>query len=202
MRLGLFGGSFDPFHFGHLAVARAAFESLGLDRVVVAPTARPPHKPGRRFAPALARYAMVEIALLDEPDLVASSLELGENAESFTVDTIARIRAEAAEASVALVIGSDSLAELHTWRRWEEILEHNELAVVPRPGAERERVEAGLPAGLAARLDPSRVHWLDGAWHPASASEIRRRRAAAEPIPEGWLDQRVVTFLDKYSLYR
>jgi len=202
VRLGLFGGSFDPFHRGHLAVARAALDALGLGRVLVLPTGRPPHKPDRRFAPALARYAMAELALLDEPRIEVSGLELDERRPSYTVETLERLREERPATELVLIVGSDSLAELDTWRRWREIPDLCELAVVPRPGSERLDVEASLPAELAQRLASARVHWLEGSMHPAAASRIRQLLAAGEAVPGDWLDPRVLTFLDKYSLYR
>jgi nicotinate-nucleotide adenylyltransferase len=202
VRVGLLGGSFDPVHRGHVAGALAARERLGLERVLFVPTGRPPHKPGRRFAPALARYAMVELALLDCPELAVWDVELAAGQPSYTIETLERFAAERPGDEAVLVLGSDSLAALDTWRRWTEILERAALAVVERPGAARETVLAGLGAGLAARLACARVEWVAHAPHPASASEIRRRLAAGEPVPEGWLDPRVLTFVHKYRLYR
>jgi nicotinate-nucleotide adenylyltransferase len=202
VKLGLFGGSFDPFHAGHLAVARTARRALGLDRVVVLPTGRPPHKPNHRLAPGLARYAMAELALLDDPDLVVSDGELRSDAPSYTIDTLGRFAAERPEASLHLLVGSDSLAGLHTWRRWEEILERATLAVVARPGAARSEVLAGMPPVLADRLATARLEWVECAPHPASGTEIRHRLRSGEAPPDGWLDPRVLTFLRKYRLYR
>lgn len=201
MKLGLFGGSFDPMHAGHVAVARAALGALGLERVVVLPTARPPHKPDRRFAPPLARHAMAELALLDDPRLVVSDFELTLDRPAFTVDSLRRFGAGPG-VELHLLLGSDSLAELATWRDWEEILELAVLAVVARPGSGRERVLAAVPPALAERLRRARLVWVDVPPHPASASEIRRRLAAGEPLPDGWLDPRVLTFVTKYRLYR
>jgi len=202
VKLGLFGGSFDPFHAGHLAVARAARRELGLDQVVVLPTGRPPHKPDHRLAPGLARYAMVELALLDEPDLIVSEFELRADAPSYTIDTLEHFAAGRPEAGLHLLVGSDSLAALHTWRRWEEILERATVAVVARPGAIRPQVLAGLPPALAGRLETARLEWVECALHPASGTEIRRRLRSGEELPDGWLDPRVLTFIRKYRLYR
>lgn len=202
MKVGLFGGSFDPVHRGHVEAALAARRGLGLERVLFVPTAQPPHKPGRRFAPALARYAMVELALLDLPELEVWDIELATGRPAYTIETLHRFAAEWPGDEPVLVLGSDSLAALDTWRRWPEILERARLAVVERPGAAREAVLAGLGAELAGRLEGARLDWLTCDPHPASASGIRRLLAAGEPVPEGWLDPRVLTFARKYRLYR
>jgi nicotinate-nucleotide adenylyltransferase len=202
VRLGLFGGSFDPFHAGHLRAAATARAALALERVVVLPTARPPHKPDRSFAPALARYAMAELALLDHPDLVVSDAELTLERPVYTIETIERFRAERPGDELHLIVGSDSLAELATWRRWHELLELVALAVVERPGRAPREALAAMPADLASALGTARVEWVEVEPHPASSTEIRRRLAAGEPLPAGWLDPRVLTFLQKYDLYR
>jgi nicotinate-nucleotide adenylyltransferase len=202
VRLGLFGGSFDPFHAGHLRAAESARVVLGLDRVVVLPTARPPHKPDRSFAPALARYAMAELALLDHPDLVVSDVELALDRPVYTIETVERFRAERPGDELHLIVGSDSLAELATWRRWRELPELVALAVAERPGRTPDETFAAMPAELASTLATARVEWVEVEPHPASSTEIRRRIAAGEPLPDGWLDPRVLTFLAKYDLYR
>ncbi len=202
MRVALFGGSFDPIHSGHLACARAALDEGWVERIDFVVTARPPHKPERTFAPALARYAMVELALLDEPRLFASSVELVPERPAYTIETLERLRIEAPEHELVLLVGADSLAAFDTWRRWQEILATTEIGVVARPGFGWAELSPRLGAPLAGALRGARLHWLRGVAHPASASEIRRRLAAGEPVPDRWLDPRVLTFATKYSLYR
>lgn len=202
MRIGLLGGSFDPVHAGHVALARAARRALRLDRVLFLPTARPPHKPERDFAPALARYAMVELALLDDAELWASPLELDESRPAYTVETIERLRRDAPGHDYVLLLGADSLAALDSWRRWRELAAAVEIGVLARPGFARRELEAGLSTELAAALRGARLTWVESIDHPASASEIRRRLAAGAPPPDGWLDARVLSFLAKYRLYR
>jgi len=202
MRVGLLGGSFDPVHRGHVEAARAALAGLGLDRVLFVPTARPPHKPERRFAPALRRYAMVEIAILDEPRLEVSTAELDESRPAYTIDTLARLRSERPGDELVLLVGADWLAAFDSWRSWRELLASTELGVVPRRGAEWSAVEPRLAPSLRQAIAAARIGWVRDFEHPASASEIRRRMAAEEPLPEGWLDPRVLGFIEKYSLYR
>ena len=202
MRRGLLGGSFDPVHLGHLAVARAARAELGLEQVVFLPTARPPHKPGRDLAPALARYAMAEIALLDEPVFVVSDAELAADRPVYTIETLERFRAASPADELVLILGADSFAALDSWRRWEEILATTELAVVTRPGWEKERVASLLAPPLAGAITRARLRWVRSVAHPASATELRRLLRAGDPLPDGWIDPRVLAFVAKYSLYR
>ena len=202
MRVGLFGGSFDPIHLGHLAVARAARAALRIDQVVFLPTARPPHKPGRELAPALTRYAMAEIALLDEPGLLVSDAELALDRPVYSIETLERFRAERPADELVMIVGADSLALFDTWRRWEEILATTELGVVVRPGWEWAQVAPTLAPPLTAAIGRARLTWVSAVPHPASATEIRRRLRAGEPLPDGWLDPRVLAFIAKYALYR
>ncbi len=201
MRVGLLGGSFDPVHCGHVEAARAARAELALDRVLFLPTARPPHKPERRLVPAWRRYAMVEIALLDEPRLEASDLELGDQ-PIYTIETLERLAAERPRIEHVLLVGADSLVGFETWRRWREILASTELGVLARPGFDRRKLETALDEPLRAALAHARTTWIESVEHPASASEIRRRLAAGLSIPEGWLDPRVLAFIRKYALYQ
>lgn len=210
MRVGLFGGSFDPIHAGHLEAARAARRELALERVLFLPTAVPPHKPDRRFAPELRRYAMVELALADEPDFLVSTVELTPGRPAYAIETLERFRAETPRDEHVLLIGADSLATFDAWRRWRELLAGAEIGVFARPGFDWSVVETRLEPSLARAVAeaaapagdrPARLRWLATA-HPASASEIRRRLAACESLPEGWLDPRVLAFVTKYSLYR
>jgi nicotinate-nucleotide adenylyltransferase len=202
VRIGLLGGSFDPIHRGHVEAARAAIADLGLERVLFLPTARPPHKPERRFAPALRRYAMVELALVDEPRLEVSTRELDESRPVYTTETLAALRRERPGDEHVLLVGADSLAAFDGWRNWEEILATTEVGVFPRPGSEWGVVEPRLPQALRRALAAARLGWIGAFSHPASSSEIRRRIADGEALPEGWIDPRVLRFIQKYTLYR
>ncbi|MFN7941268.1 MAG: nicotinate-nucleotide adenylyltransferase [Thermoanaerobaculia bacterium] len=202
MRRGIFGGSFDPIHFGHLLPVERARRELGLERVDYLPTARPPHKADRRFAPALARYAMVELALLEREGLYASDLELDASRPTYTIDTLERLRTLAPGDDLQLIIGADSFADLPTWVRWREILVAARLAVLTRPGFRREELLAAAPPELVAAAAAGRVAWIDNPPLELSSTELRRRLAAGEPIPAGWVPERVLTYVAKYRLYR
>lgn len=204
MKLGLFGGSFDPIHNGHLRPAQAARRALGLDRVLVVPTANPPHKRAAEDAPragALARYAMVEIALLDQEGLFASAHELRLERPSYTVETLEHFRAERPEDELYLLLGSDSLAALPTWRRWEEIPALARLVVLARPGWRLGEIGDRLAPALAERLARGEITLVQDALVDLSSREIRNRLARGEPLDDGWLPPRVVDYIYKYCLY-
>ncbi|HVS15327.1 MAG TPA: nicotinate-nucleotide adenylyltransferase [Thermoanaerobaculia bacterium] len=197
-RFGLFGGSFDPVHRGHVEIAEAARRELRLDRVLFLPTSDPPHK-RPRWATALQRYCMVELALLDHPALEVSTHELTPGRRAFTVDTVQHFRRELPGASLFLLIGADSFLELDQWRRFEELVAEVELVVLARPGYEAAVDQA--PPRLAAALGGRPLHRIDRRVD-VSSTELRRRLAAGElPGPEV-LPSPVLQFIRKYSLYR
>lgn len=131
-RLGLFGGSFDPIHNGHIALARAFAERLGLDRVLLMPTAAPPHKIRPEMAPAADRLRMCALAAQAEPLLAVSDLELRRGGASFTADTLDELRAEYPGSEWALITGADMFLTIGTWYRYPAIAAHALLCAAPR----------------------------------------------------------------------
>lgn len=202
MKLGLFGGSFDPIHRGHLDPVEAARRRLELDLVLFLPTAQPPHKPERKLAPALARYAMVELALLDRPEMWVSDHELTLDRPAFTIETLEFVRERFADVEPVLLIGGDSFLDLPNWRRFQEILDSTRIAVMTRPGWRIRDGGSEIAPALLTAVAQGTVDFVENAPIEISSSEIRRRLAAGEPIPEDWIPTRVLTFLTKYSLYR
>ncbi|MDX1501640.1 MAG: nicotinate-nucleotide adenylyltransferase [Thermoanaerobaculia bacterium] len=202
MSIGLLGGSFDPVHSGHLALARLARERVPLEQVIFLPTAQPPHKPNRQFAPAHARYAMVELALLREPGLSASSFELTIGRPSYTIDTVNHFRDRFPRSDLHLLIGADSFVELPAWRRWSELVERCRLVVLSRPGWEVGADGRGVPEELRALAAGDRVRFLDSPPVEASSTAIRDLLAAGQEPPAGWLPPLVLEYCQKYDLYR
>lgn len=201
-RIGLFGGSFDPIHRGHVEPVQAARRQVGLERVLYLPTARPPHKPKREFAAAPARFAMVELALLHEEGLYASDHEITLDRPAYTVETVEAFAERWPDAALHLLIGSDSFAELDTWHRWRDLVERVELVVMARPGWELETIRPDLPPELLRRHEAGRVHLVTDARVDLSSTEIRRRLGAGEPPSTDLLPPLVVDYISKYSLYR
>lgn len=201
--VGLFGGSFDPIHRGHLEPVRAAREALGLERVVYLPTALPPHKPKRDFAPAHARWAMVELALLGEEGLYASPFELTLGRPAYTVETVEAFQEARPGIDFHLMIGGDSLAEITTWRRWRDLVDRVRLVVLARPGWALDEVRASLPPELAERAgEPARVRFVTHAAVDLSSTALRGAIGRAEPPPPGDLPGQVLDYVRKYRLYR
>lgn len=202
MKLGIFGGCFDPIHNGHILPVREARRVLDLERVVFLPTARPPHKQGRRFAPAMARYAMVELALLDEPGMEVSSFEMTPERLAYTIDSLEHFRRVYAGAELFLLMGSDSLPGLNGWHRWEDIVTEFDLAVLSRPDTRPDDVLPSLEPGLRERLERARMHWVPNEPVETSSTELRRLLADGEEIPLGLLPDLVLKYLQKYpNLY-
>ena len=202
MRVGLFGGSFDPIHRGHIAPVKEAMQTLHLDRVVYLPTAEPPHKPGRQFAPAYCRYAMVELALLEEPDLEVSPFELTPERPAYTIDSLLYFRSLYPDSELFLIIGGDSFAELETWRAWDQIVEVARLAVLVRPESTAGDLRRRLSRPLATLAESERVHFIDNSPVDVSATELRQRLAEGEDVPADVVPDLVLKYIRKYSLYR
>ena len=188
MRLAIFGGTFDPIHNAHLAVAREAAARFQLDRVWLVPAERPPHKQGVTHAPYADRLRMVELACRDEPKLAASGLEQG-TANSYSIDTIETVRARLAPGDkLFFVIGADAFAEIESWRRWQDVIRALEFIVVSRPG---HRYDIPLAAT---------VHRLETVDLPVSSSEIRRSLAAGDDRVE--VPVAVLDYIRARGLYR
>lgn len=206
----LYGGTFDPVHEGHLAIARAAHAALAAP-IHLMPAADPPHRPPPG-ASAGDRVAMLELALRGEPGLSLDLRELQRGGRSWSIDTLRSLRAEVGdEAPVALLVGSDSFAGLPTWKSWRELFGLAHFVVASRPGNPE---EAGLPTELEAILPgrmanspevlrsaaAGRVLWLHQPLHPHSASAIRARIAAGEPWRQ-LVPAAVADYIDARGLY-
>lgn len=206
----LYGGTFDPVHAGHLAVARAARDALGAD-VAFLPAADPPHRaaPG---ASAEQRARMIELAIAGETGFSVDRRELQRAGPSWTVDTLRGLRAERGPgAPLAWLVGADAFRGLPTWHDWRELLDLAHFVVAVRPGHGLDALPADLAEACAGRwLDrpgplatspAGGLLRLDMALHPASATELRRRLRAGEPHG-GWLSADVADFIHRQGLYR
>jgi nicotinate-nucleotide adenylyltransferase len=194
-RLGLFGGTFDPIHQGHLALAEAARDTLDLE-IVFMPAGQPPHKPEQRVTPAADRLAMVRAAIADNPGFRVSTLELERAGPSYTVDTLETLAATTADLS--LILSTEAVADLASWHRPERVLELATLVVVPRDGF------PDLDEATVSRLVPGtrpRVVILDGPRLRLSASVIRRRAAAGRSV-RYLVPDAVATYIGDHALYR
>jgi nicotinate-nucleotide adenylyltransferase len=191
---GLFGGSFDPPHLAHLALARAALDQLGLDRLVWMPAARSPHKAGRTPAAAADRVAMLRLLTAGEPRFEIDERELHRPGPSYTVDTLRALHAEHPGVAWWLVLGQDQYARFDTWHDWRAILALAGLAVAARDG------EAIRPApGLAGC--PHALRRLEMPPLPHSATAARALSAAGEDVA-ALVGAPVARYIAHHHLYR
>ncbi len=168
----IFGGTFDPPHVGHLIVADDVYYRLRPAAVLFVPAATPPHKQGEPRTPAEVRLHMVRLAVAGDRRFVPSSLEVDRGGVSYTVDTVAALRA-AGFPSVVVAVGADNLVEVPTWKDWRRLLDEVRLVALTRPGYDL----ADAPAELAGRFEPLRVTPI-----PISSTLVRARARAGEPF--------------------
>lgn len=141
-RLGVYGGTFDPIHAGHLGIAQGIVEHCSLDSLLFVPSARPPHKQGHAIAPPVERYQMAELATLRNPHFEVSDIEINRPGLSYTVDTLEELRRiYGSSCEIYLVIGADSLLEIDTWYAPERVFDLATVVTVPRPGKDLSTVE-------------------------------------------------------------
>ena len=189
MRIGVFGGSFNPPHLGHLVVAERAREALELDTVLWVPNRRPPHKAEPETAPEH-RRRMVELAVHGNPGFLASDIELRRPGLSFTVDTLQELRSSM-PGELVLIVGMDSLATFESWRRPDEILRLATLAAYPRLGHSPARVDRNLR---------SRIELIDAPLFEISSTAIRERIKRGESV-RYLLPDAVAEYSRVHSLY-
>ncbi|MDJ0792719.1 MAG: nicotinate-nucleotide adenylyltransferase [Woeseiaceae bacterium] len=131
--IGVFGGTFDPIHYGHLRSAFEMLQALDFEEVRFIPCSDPPHR-GVTYATAAQRYRLVEVAIAEQPGFVADDRELERGGPSYTVDTLATLRTEFPDRSLGLIVGMDAFLGLPDWYRWDEILDTAHIVVAHRPG--------------------------------------------------------------------
>ena len=187
MRLGIFGGSFDPPHVGHLLVVTDACEALGLDRLIFVPAAVQPLKAGQASAKARDRLEMVKLLVADDARFSVDPIEIEREGLSYTVETLAAFAERHPEAERFFLVGTDVLAAFGQWREPERVLRLATLAVMQRAG------EAGpVPPG-AVRVETRRVD--------VSSTEIRERVRTGRTI-RGFVPEPVAAYIEAQRLYR
>jgi nicotinate-nucleotide adenylyltransferase len=197
-RVGLFGGTFDPPHVGHLILASEAKSQLELTRVLWTVTPDPPHKQDQSITSLEHRLAMVKLAIQDEPSFELSDIELSRSGPHYTVDTIKLLAHENPNAEIVPIIGGDSLNDLPTWHKPKEILfAAHWVGVMRRPGEETdlEMLERKLP-GIS-----SKVHYVEAPLLEIASSEIRERAASGKPF-RYYLPESVYEYIEQHHLYQ
>lgn len=227
MNIGLFGGSFDPIHRGHLALAQAAADRFSLRQVLFVPANVPPHKQKHPVTAFVHRYAMVVLATQDDKRWVPSLLEAGEagSAEgarqraNYSIDTVQRLKRTLKKADrLFFLIGMDAFKDIAKWHDARALLAECEFIVASRPGFSLRDVAESLPEAVrppAAVTKPFQkqaasgdlvlpgvtLHLLDGVQQNVSATTIRTAAAQGKPLGR-WLDPRVAEYVRKMGLYR
>jgi nicotinate-nucleotide adenylyltransferase len=197
-RTGVFGGTFDPIHLAHLALAEAAREAADLDQVLFVPAAVQPFKQDVAMSAPDDRLAMVELAIAGNPAFATSRVELERAGPSYTVDTLAALAADPANGDLSLILSAETFLQLPRWRDPDRIVRLAELIVAPRDGYP----EAGS-AFLAEHFGetPVRARFLDGPRLRISASELRSRAAAGHSL-RYLVPDAVAAYIGDHGLYR
>ena len=225
MNIGLFGGSFDPIHRGHLALAQAAADRFSLRQVLFVPASAPPHKQKQPVTSFVHRYTMVALATQDDKRWVPSLLESGEAgarggpAANYSIDTVRRVKQTMKKADrLFFLVGIDAFKDIAKWHEARALLAECEFIVASRPGFSLRAVAESLPEPLrppAAVTKPFQkqaatgdlvlpgviLHLLDGVQQNVSATTIRTAAAQGKPLGR-WLDPRVAEYVKKTGLYR
>ena len=182
-KVGVFGGTFDPVHVGHLAIANAALDELGLDRVYFVPARRSPLKQDGPIASAEDRLAMLAAAIRDEPRFRVTKVELDRKGPSFTIDTLESLRGEG---ELFLILGSDAYADFERWREPARIRELATIVLAARPGAPNA---------------PAAVRMLDSPLMDISARELRTRAARGRSL-RYLVPEAALRYIEEHRLYR
>ena len=230
MNIGLFGGTFDPIHRGHLALARAALERSKLSRIHFVPANAPPHKRLQPLSPFVHRFAMVALATAQEKSFLPSLLEAAEEPAAasrkerpakpnYTIDTVRRVKASFKSSDrLFLLIGIDAFAEIAQWHQAEALFRECEFIVASRPGYSLADVANALPESLRPKPEVTRpfqkqaatgdlvltgatIHLLDKVHQPVSATAIREAAAAGKPLAR-FVDASVADYIKKMGLYK
>jgi nicotinate-nucleotide adenylyltransferase len=206
--IAIFGGTFDPVHYGHLRAAAEVAEQLKVSDFRLLPAGHPPHREGT-WADAYHRLAMLELALAPYPDLTVDEREVRREGPSFMVDTLTSIRAESGEAPILLCLGQDAANELNRWHHWRDLFELAQIVVMTRPRARprypedlreaftqrrvrRTRDLMDTPAGLVRHVEVTQL--------AISSTDIRRQLAAGRD-PRFLLPSTVLAYIRKHGLY-
>lgn len=216
MRIGVYGGTFDPIHNGHLRIAEALIGAFYLERLLLVPAFVPPHKRGQAIGSPYHRMAMLALATADAPRIEISTVELEAPSRPYTVETLGLLRMHYPGARLFFVMGSDSFREITLWREYERILKEYDVIVSMRPGVDLAQDPAGhLPAEIRetvadlrggrapseADLASGRIFLTDYVSVDVSSTGIREMAAQGAGIDK-LIPPAVAAYIGKYGLYR
>lgn len=211
-RIGIFGGTFDPVHVGHLEAAAAAGRALKLEEMLLMPSMTPPHRQSQPKASAFHRFAMVALAIARRGDFIASDDELRSEGPSYTSDTLGRWHAKGfAPTELFFVLGSDAFSDIATWHRYPDVLNAAHFVVVARPGSRLTEVERRVSTLVSRMIDAAafmrsrdlvpQIIVVRATTPDISSTELRRRVAAGESLT-GLTPPAVINHIRRHGLYR
>lgn len=211
--IALFGGTFDPIHSGHIAVAQAAQRRFHLDAIYFVPSSRPPHKSQQELTPFIHRYAMVALACAEHPGFLPSLAEspMGSAHVFYSIDTVRKFRREHPDDHLYFMIGADQFLEFPTWKSYEQLLDSCDFVVASRPGFRLDALRLIVPPEKLGRttgndqhkivLRNSVVHLLTTVASHVSSTEVRERSQQKQGI-HGLVPSRVEEYILGQALYR
>jgi nicotinate-nucleotide adenylyltransferase len=184
LRIGIFGGTFNPIHLGHLRSAEEVREAFALDRIYFVPAAQPPHKKTNALADAKHRLKMVELAVADNSSFIASAIELERSGPSYSVDTIRRFHMDLPDAVFFFILGLDAFREIHTWKEYTLIPSLCNLIVTSRPGLSTPSIDQFIPVALQTTLwyDPALKMYRHTSGHCLAFHEIQGLNISASQV--------------------
>ena len=196
MRIGIFGGTFDPIHYGHLVAAEEARAILGLEKMLIVPAGQPPHKADRPVTPAEHRVAMVQLAIASNPHFVLSRVDLDRPGPHYSVDMVTRLRRELGPGDVYLIVGMDSLMDLPSWHEAERLMGLCYIVGVNRPGYTYDLapLEKAVP-GISAHIRVLEAPQLEISSHELQ-DRVRRGLPIKYQVPEP-----VEDYITRHNLY-
>ena len=204
--IGVFGGTFDPIHYGHLRSALEVKEIFGLTEVRLIPSARPPHR-NQPAATALMRLQMLELAITDQPGLIIDTRELARSGASYMLDTLKSLRQDFKDEPLLLFIGSDAFNHLKTWHQWQHLFDYAHIVVMTRPGFKILNLDDFFKARLAneitelARNLAGKLYFQQVTQLDISATAIRNM-IAEQRNPGFLLPDTVIAYIRHHKLYQ
>lgn len=211
-RIAFYGGSFDPIHRGHLAIAQTLLDQFGLDEFVFVPAFHAPHKLRKEPTSAYDRYAMLCLVTQNEPKICVSKMELETPERPYSVETLTRLNNEHPNDEIFFVMGADSWMDITTWREWEKVLSLSNHIVVTRPGVEisfshvtdeiRGRIIDLRSDDLKSRISNFKsIYVTDAVNMDISATKIRRQISENDPSWREDVPVEVANYVEKYQIY-
>jgi nicotinate-nucleotide adenylyltransferase len=214
-RVGLFGGTFDPVHCGHILAAGEVLKRFSLDKVLFIPSFIPPHKERTEIAPARDRLRMVELACREEPRFAASSIEVDAREKSYSIITLEKVKRIYPGAWTFFILGADAFLEIETWRDHERLIDECLFIVMTRPGYRLDQADRALGGSLGEKVHhvsetekigedmfgTRRIFFLPIQALDISSTEVRRKIRTGETI-EGLVPDAVGDYIRSHHLYR